>query len=382
MWHFLRAASDRLGPRTKPVDLDTHIFAAVDWICRAHDASADGGVPHSYDLKRREWGSSYPETTGYIIPTLFDVARAYDRPALSERALRMARWQISIQMEDGGFQAGVIGADPLVPTIFNTGQILFGLTRAWEESGDETFYKAAIAAAKWLIDAQDSDGCWRKFPSPFTTTRVALYNTRTAFALAKAGATLGEPAFLDAAVRNIEWAKSEALPNGWLPGNCLSHHADDRALTHTLAYAIRGILEVGVLANRHDFIEVALRVATRTSDLQRNDGGLPGYISSDWRPLVRWSCVTGNSQMAINWARIAHLTDDPTPLKWASRANHFNMSLQDLRNTNLGIRGGIPGSFPLDGEYMTWRFPNWAAKFFIDALFLERHGKAAGVVGA
>lgn len=382
MRHFVKAVSDRFRRRRARSSLDTHLLAAVEWICRAHDASMDDGVPHSYDLKTGEWFPSYPETTGYIIPTFFDVARLFARPDLAERALRMARWEASVQMADGGIQAGVIGAEPLVPTIFNTGQVLFGLARAWTETGDTALREAARSAADWLVNAQDPDGCWRKFPSPFTTTRVAAYNTRTAFALAQAAIALEEETYLEAAVRNVDWALAQARPNGWLPGNCLELQADDRALTHTLAYSIRGILEVGVTAGRDDFISRAVALAKAAAALQRPDGSLPGFVSPAWRPLARWSCITGNAQMALNWGRIAHLTGDETLLRQAKKANEFNMSVQDLRSADPGVRGGIPGSFPFDGEYMIWRFPNWAAKFFIDALVIEREGKAAGSVGA
>ena len=34
-------------------------------------------------------------------------------------------------------------------------------------------------------------------------------------------------------------------------------------------------------------------------------------------------------------------------------------------------RGGIKGSFPVDGDYGQWEYLNWAAKFFIDAQLLE-----------
>ena len=37
-----------------------------------------------------------------------------------------------------------------------------------------------------------------------------------------------------------------------------------------------------------------------------------------------------------------------------------------------GIRGGVKGSFPVWGEYLTYEYPNWAAKFFLDSCLLER----------
>ena len=87
---------------------------------------------------------------------------------------------------------------------------------------------------------------WRRFASPFSTHAVNTYNTRVAFALAKVGHALGEPRYLDAAVRNVQWALTQMRANGWLEKNDLEDN--ERPLTHTIAYAARGILEVGLIA--------------------------------------------------------------------------------------------------------------------------------------
>jgi len=36
------------------------------------------------------------------------------------------------------------------------------------------------------------------------------------------------------------------------------------------------------------------------------------------------------------------------------------------------VRGAVKGSFPVDGEYDPWVYPNWAAKFMVDSCMLER----------
>src|SRR5262245_38916208 len=52
---------------------DDHLRAAADWLTRAQDATDDGGVSGRFLLKSG-WTSSYPETTGYIIPTFLALA--------------------------------------------------------------------------------------------------------------------------------------------------------------------------------------------------------------------------------------------------------------------------------------------------------------------
>jgi hypothetical protein len=46
-------------------------------------------------------------------------------------------------------------------------------------------------------------------------------------------------------------------------------------------------------------------------------------------------------------------------------------SLQVVDTADPALDGAIPGSFPLFGEYMRAGYPNWATKYFIDALLLR-----------
>lgn len=364
------AFKDRLPSRRKVVGADAHLAAAADWLARAQDATPDDGVAAWYDLKEQSWKASYPETTGYIIPTFYDYAVYSGRTAFAERARRMAAWEADIQLPDGGVRAGTIDGDTVVPTIFNTGQVLFGWARAWKETGDIRFRQSLVHAADWLVAAQDSDGAWRRFASPVARHALNSYNTRTAWGLAMAGNMLDDDRYRNAARANVEWCISRAHANAWLDDNCLN--LNDRPLVHTIAYSIRGILEVGAALGNDNFLQFAIRMAGAVAMSQRRDGALPGRLDDEWRPAVGWSCLTGNAQMAINWLRLVQLGGDSAFRNFAARANQFNMQTQDVATGNPCIRGGIKGSFPFDGGYMTCRYPNWAAKFFMDALMLEQ----------
>jgi hypothetical protein len=69
------------------------IEEGVAWLARAQDHSAtqDGGVARHYSLIDG-WAASYPETTGYIIPTLIDFGRMAGRKEPIDRARRMLEW--------------------------------------------------------------------------------------------------------------------------------------------------------------------------------------------------------------------------------------------------------------------------------------------------
>jgi len=369
--HYPAYIKDNWLKKTFPLKpLDEHIHAAAQWLMHAQSQAADGGVPHCFDVKKKRWWPSYPETTGYIIPTLFDYGNEYKVASAIEAAIRMTQWESDIQLEDGGVMAGHMGAEVITPTIFNTGQVLFGWARAYEETHEQSFYESLRRASDWLVEAMDEDGAWRKYASPFAPGEVKVYNTRCAFGLARSYQVIGDHKYLEAAIKNIDWALTMAKPNGWLIKNCLT--LNPQSLTHTIAYAMRGILEVGAFTENQNFIDFAIQMAQKMMVLQRDDGAFPGRVDEHWTSKHQWTCVTGNSQLAINFFRLFEITGNKEFLFSAVGANRFNRSIQDTETENSNIFGAMKGSHPINAEYISYRYPNWAAKFFIDALLLEK----------
>jgi DUF1680 family protein len=358
-----------------PVDRpERHLEAVMLWLCRAQDATGTGGVSRSYSLRfrrahgRRGWLAAYPETTGYIIPTFLAYAAWARRAEYRERALRMAEWEIDVQMESGAVQGGVIGHTP-TPAIFNTGQVLFGWAAAHRETGDPRFQKAAGRAADFLVEAQDPDGAWRRHGSRFARSGVNVYDARTAWGLLDASRITGDPRHREGALRNLRFVLTRQRANGWFEDCCLDDNR--RPLLHTIAYTMEGLLEAGTIAGEAAFIDAARRAADALLARQRPDGSLGGRFDAEWRPAARWSCLTGDAQTSIVWLRLAEITADPRYADAARRMNQYLMSTQDLESADPGVRGGIKGSDPIYGEYGSHEYLNWAAKFFADALMLE-----------
>jgi uncharacterized protein YyaL (SSP411 family) len=352
-----------------------HLDAALDWLVRAHDATPDDGVARAYSVAWNAyfggsgWQASYPETTGYIIPTFFDAAAVLGRPELRERAIRMATWEIEVQLESGAVQGGMLGeqATPS-PAVFNTGQVILGWVRAWRETGDERFLESAQRAGEFLVDCQDERGRFCRGQSEFTRSDTTTYNTRVAWSLCLLGEAADQSSFTVAGRRNIEIALKAQLENGWFEQNCLND--PDLPLLHTIAYATRGILEAGLLLDEEPFIEAARRTVRALADVQRDDGGLAGRFSSAWASAVDWSCLTGDAQTAILWLKLADRDGDPELRSSARRLCEFVMRSQNRSAADPGLAGGIKGSFPFDGDYGRFELLNWAAKFFVDAMLL------------
>ena len=81
------AGRDALAAPLHLEPAERHLAEAEAWLCRAQDASGDGGVSYGYSL-RGGWRPSYPETSGYIATTFFRLARERD-PSYFERAQRI-----------------------------------------------------------------------------------------------------------------------------------------------------------------------------------------------------------------------------------------------------------------------------------------------------
>lgn len=369
------ALRDALGLPGRVLSGTAHLEAALRWLCRAQDAGGGGGVSRSYSLhwqrahQRRGWLAEYPETTGYIIPTFFDYAAMTGDEEYRLRAVRMAQWEAEVQMDSGAVQGGVIGFEP-TPAIFNTGQVLFGWARAFQETGEEQFRKAAVRGADFLVDAQDEDGAWRRFGSRYARPGVNTYDARTAWGVLDVHRITGDSRYREAAVKNLDFVLTRQSENGWFADCCLDDNT--RPLVHTLAYTMEGLLEAGLRLEAGRYIEAARRAADQLLLAQRPDGSLAGRFDAHWRPAARWSCLTGDAQSAIVWLRLYEYTGDSAYLDGSRRILRYLEATQDVVASDPGVRGGIKGSHPIWGDYAPYEYLNWAAKFFCDALMLER----------
>jgi len=81
---------DRGGLPEKDPGRERAVKEGVAWLLRAQEfsRSQDGGAARHYSLIDG-WGSSYPETTGYIVPTLLDYARRFGDDHARQSAQRM-----------------------------------------------------------------------------------------------------------------------------------------------------------------------------------------------------------------------------------------------------------------------------------------------------
>jgi hypothetical protein len=274
------------------------------------------------------------------------------------------RWLVTIQNADGSFSNHRYGKQGIV---FDTGQILFGLVRAYELSGDPNVLASARRAADWLTQIADADLRWTR-NEHFDTPHV--YNSRTAWALLRMNQVEFDPLREKVARRNLDWAVEEQLCSGFFE-HC-SFKRGDAPFTHTLAYTARGLFESGTLLGERKYVDAAIRCSDAMLLHLREDGYLPSSITTSGQSAGKSCCLTGNCQFAIVWARLYTSSRDASYRIGVVRALNFVISTQNITTSDLDVRGGIKGSHPVWGRYAFMSFPNWATKFFVDAMWLRK----------
>lgn len=371
--HFSIIVDDLKGLSKQPVNSDeVHLKAAIDWLCRAQDRRTgqpdEGGVSAGWSFEDG-WLPSYPETSGYIVETFLAAEKILKQPELAQRAQRIIDWELSIQNPDGSFP-GHFGESGSKPVIFNTGQIMHGMLAGYLNFQRNECLESAVNAGRWMISKQDDDGCWRQSvhnDTPHT------YNTRAAWALLRTGLIANEKALVDAAEKNIRWALTRQTPSGWFKTNAFT--ADGLPFTHNIAYAIRGIMESGLLLENQEMLDAAIKAAKAQAAQQRQDGWLAGRYADNWQPQANYCCLTGLAQMSIIWLRLSQACGLKELEQNANKGIRYLKANQRITGKNDHRDGAIAGSAPVWGRYSMFEYPNWAAKFFADALMTRISGE-------
>ncbi|CAI8277211.1 MAG: Uncharacterised protein [Flavobacteriia bacterium] len=343
--------------------LDEAMQGAFNWLLSAQ--RPDGGLASWYlDLG---WTSSYPETTGYILPVLLDAGKRLGRQQESEEAAKKAlEWLETIQHTDGGWAGGYLD-QKRPPVVFNTGQVIRGMLAAHSYFLDDRWLHSAQRAGDWLLDLQDEDGSWK---ISVYRGMVRVYDTYVAAPLAQLSQRTGKEAYAEAARRQCQWViREKQEKNAWFQDadNTIAHN--DRPILHTLAYTIDGLIETGMLLGEEEFISAGERAAQVLLEAFLEDNGLRGRYDAHWRGSESF-ITTGGAQMSIAWNRLYALRGTPDLKRAFSQMNRSLMRMQ-IRGSQMECEGALFGSQPLWGRYEAFGCPNWASKYFLEALLME-----------
>jgi uncharacterized protein YyaL (SSP411 family) len=344
---------------------------SLNWLVESIDKNT-GGSRANYSMLfngLRGWSGPYPETTGYIIPTFLNAAQEFpDTRELTEKAYRMGEWLLSIQFEDGAFPGNIYYPNKtLERSIFNTSQIILGLTSLHDHVKDNRYLESAARAASWLVSNQELDGTWKRYN--YVPDFSPSYYSRVAWPILKVYTRTHDDKFKEAALNNLLSIKARQLPNGFIDG--AGFKPGSYVFLHTLAYTIRGFIESSFILKDEELWSTGYSFAEKVMRKFEVQKKLHGAYYSNFKGVSWYQCLTGNVQMAIIWLKIFQKTGDARFLNAASKAIDSVTKHQIAKTLNRNLKGAVAGSVPIYGRYMAFRYPNWAVKFLTDAIILE-----------
>lgn len=335
-------------------DLLTSLRAGYDWIERSR--SPRTGAARAFYTPVRGWARTYPEGTGCLTATVLRAGSFLHDEDVDGRARSFGEFLLDIQDERGGWHAGTWPPQKAAPlSILASAQIQKGLCALRSHTGEDVWLEAALRCARWLVKTIDDERC-------------ATYHTQVAWSMLEVWALTGETTVRDAAIRLLECVRGRRTLfgafSGWGFGD------SDSAFTHTIAATLRGFLESARLLDDPERYARPVMVALRrlAEDTIAMNGRLPGAYDTDWHSDRRYTCLSGNAQIALCLLE-AYTINRNERFPQAARALIEEVCRYQRPDHPIpGLRGAVPGSHPLWGRYMRGRYPSWSVKYLCDAI--------------
>lgn len=297
---------------------------AIGWI--KNNTVKGEGIICNTDLRK-----SYPEVTGYYIPTLL-------KWGYRELACSYAEWLCSVQKPDGSWY----NTEDTAPYIFDTAQVLKGLLaiRTIMPQTDQHI----LAGCEWIFSQMQENG---RLVTPVkdawgTDLNVCdeVIHIYCLSPLYEAAEVFHKPEYKQKAQQIWNYYKQ----------NYYEKIMNFSLLSHFYAYLMEALLDIGEE-------KMAREAMHKMESYQKNSGAVPAYNHCDW------VCATGLFQLSLVWFRLGNLDRGNKAFEYACK----------LQNES----GGWFGSYVSEenasecNTYIPASEISWAVKFFLDALYYK-----------
>lgn len=336
--------------------IERRLDLAASWIAKSIRV-CDGNGSASWFHLLRGWHGAYPETSGYLLPTLLAYGEHKADPDWRKRAERIADWLLTRQLPEGGF--GSIGK-PDAPLVFDTGQILLGFIALLQVDPQDSLQRGSLQALSWLKNTMDEPQSWEN--ASYHST-IPAYHTRVVWPMLVAERVLNgnvDDAFyrdlIGFLLRNLDsefWTPDYAFQLG-VP-----------AFTHTIAYTVRGLIESAIILCDDLLLNTAKSILDRIVMRINAEGQLAGSYSQGWAGDTSFICIPGHLQLGLCYLRLGKemQLNSYQEVAWSL---YTQVSQLQFKLPVASLRGGVAGSSPLWGKYQKFQLTNWGAKFFCD----------------
>ena len=343
---------------------------SINWLITCQKTSQDRRICTGFDLINNKITNSFPETTGYIIPTFIEFSKLEKNDNIYKISVEMGDWILDLIRNDGGL-GEPYGFFKPYPRIFTTAQAILGLLSLYDVSKQEKYITAATKLGKFLINNLNNDGSWN---NDYTfLKKTTTYKTRVSWIMMLLYQYTKNHDFKISSINNLKFILLNETRSFW-PLSC-TFEKNNNALTHLLGYHLVALINFvnsnivndkileNELINHVDYFYKKLNI------LLDKEQTLSAVINSEFKNIENYTCLTGNAQIMF----FALLYEKNNELKnnlLSSKIYNIIFNKQ-IKSKNKDINGAIAGSFPINGNYAPYMLPSWASKFFIDSLLLK-----------
>lgn len=297
---------------------------AIGWI--ENNTVNYEGIICNTDIRK-----SYPEVTGYYIPTLL-------KWGYRELAYSYAEWLCSVQKSDGSWY----NTEDTAPYIFDTAQVLKGLLaiRTMMPQTDQHI----LAGCEWIFAQMQGNG---RLVTPVKEAWGNDLNICDEVVHIYCLSPLYEAAEV---FHKPEYRQKAQQIWNYYKQNYYEKIMNFSLLSHFYAYLMEALLDIGEE-------EMAREAMHKMERFQKSSGAVPAYHHCDW------VCSTGLFQLALVWFRLGNLERGNLAFEYACK----------LQNES----GGWFGSYVSEDNssesntYIPASEISWAVKFFLDALYYK-----------
>jgi hypothetical protein len=241
--------------------------------------------------------------------------------------------------------------------------MLRGLVALSVRTPEQRWLSAAHKGATWLASSVDRDGLWPA--GDYKSDAMPSYYSYAASALLDVGLQTRDKFVQRAAERVLDRIAERCGANGAFAGG--------RSLIwsgvhpHDCVHA-SGFLESAEMLRdwtRWSIVEPALQRLIRFAELRGGAARPPDRRVEAGEPF---GLPHRQRAGGVVPARMGRAEPDLRLVNAAAKLVDYVCDTQRLRSPLRGVRGGVGGSAPIWGRYMTLRYPNWSAKYHCDAL--------------
>lgn len=311
---------------------------AVKWLEACEKARGwieKNSIPGRGIINTSKLPESYPEVTGYYIPTLM-------RWGFLELAVSYAKWLCSIQKPDGAWY----DTEGKNPYVFDTAQILKGLLAVRDRvDGADT---AICKGCDWILSNIEENG---RLTTPsreewgeegVCSELIHLYCLSPLY---EAADVFGEKKYRDAADKVADYYITE---HG-------EEIRDFGFLSHFYAYVMEALCDIG----REKLARESMKQLEKLLD---EKGYVPAYRD------VNWVCSTGMFQLAIVWFKLGDLEHGSKALNYAAKLQNESGGWYGSYPTTDNPKASDREEYP---DYIADAEISWAVKYFLDAVYFK-----------